>query len=82
MLKPSLIFLYTPPLMNVVISGLQAQVWDPLDMAVSSAWGDHRGPVWAGIPSSTYDCMRAEAGCLTRFNRLTIAFCCLEARND
>ena len=45
MLKPYLILLYISYRMNVVISVVQAEVWGPLEMAVSSAWGDHGGPV-------------------------------------
>ena len=45
--------------MDMIISGVQAEAWGTLEMAVSSALGDHGGPVWAGIPSSTYDCMKA-----------------------
>ena len=51
-------------------------------MEVSSAWGDHKGPVWAVITYSTYDCMRAAAGCLTLSASLTSVFRCLEAKND
>ena len=68
--------------MNVSISGVQAEAWSPLDMAVFSAWGDRGGPVWAGISSSTYNCMRDAAICLTLFDRILSVFCCLEASNN
>ena len=51
MLKPSLILLRSSPQMKEVISGVQAEAWGPLDMAVSEASGDHGGPVWAGMVS-------------------------------
>ena len=82
MLKPSLILLCISPWINLVISGVQAEAWGILEMAVSSALGDHGGLVWAGIPSSTYDYMRAVDGCLTPYGRLTSVFHCLEARNN
>ena len=66
----------------MVISKVQAKEWYPLEMAVSSAWEYHGGPVWAGITSSTYDSMRSVAGCLTPSGRLPSVFRCLEARND
>ena len=53
-----------------------------MEMSVSSARGDHRGPMWTVIPYSTYDCMRAAAGCLNSSSRLSSVFRCLEARND
>ena len=45
MLKPSLILRYISPRMKEVISGVQAEACGPLEMAVSSAWGDHGAPV-------------------------------------
>ena len=70
------------PRIIVVISGVQAEALGPLDMSISSAWGDHRGIVWEGTPYSTYDCMRDAAGCLPPSGRLPSVFCCLEARNN
>ena len=52
-LKPSLILCCISPRMKVIIYGVQAEVCGPLEMEVSSAWGDHGGPVQAGMPSST-----------------------------
>ena len=52
MLKTYLILLCISPRMNVVISRVQAEAWCSLEMAVSSAWGDHSGPVWVGMPYS------------------------------
>ena len=37
MLKTSLILLYIYPHTNVVVYGVQAEAWGPLEMAVSSA---------------------------------------------
>ena len=68
--------------MNVVIFGVQAKAWGPLEMVVSSDWGNHRGPMWDIIPSSAYDCMRATYGFLTPSGKLPSIFRCLEARND
>ena len=82
MLKPSLILLCIYPHMKLVISGVQAEEWAPLEMVVYSAWGDHGGPVWAGITSSSYDHMRSSAGCLIPSGRLHSVFRCLEARNN
>ena len=45
MLKPLLILRCISTRMKVVISGVQAKAYDPLEMAVSSAWGNHGGPV-------------------------------------
>ena len=45
MLKTSLILLCISSWIKAVISGLQVEVYGPLEMAVSSAWGDHGGPV-------------------------------------
>ena len=45
MLNPSLIFRCTSPHMKDVISWVQAEACGPLEMAVSSAWGDHGVPV-------------------------------------
>ena len=41
------------PWMNVILSRVQAEAWDPLEMAVSIAWIDHGGMVWAGMPCFT-----------------------------
>ena len=53
MLNPSLIRRYISPCTKEVISWVQAEACAPLDREVSSAWGDHGGPVWAGMNSST-----------------------------
>ena len=45
MLKPSLILRCISLPMKVVISGVQAEACGPLDIAVSSAWGNYGGPV-------------------------------------
>ena len=50
-------------------------------MVVSKALGDHGGPVWARMPSSTYFFMRSEAGCFTTLGRSPSVFLCLLARN-
>ena len=68
--------------MKEVISGVQAEAWGPLDMAVSEASGDHGGPVWAGMPSSTYVFRRHTAGCFTPSGRPPSVFLYLLARND
>ena len=47
MLNPSLILRRRSPQMKEFISGVQAEAWGPLEMAVSKASGDHGGPVWA-----------------------------------
>ena len=52
MLKPFLILRCISPRMKAVLSGLQSEVCVPLEMAVSSAWSDHGGPVCAVMPSS------------------------------
>ena len=44
MLKPSLILRCIFPQMKEVISGVQVEACGTLEMAVSSAWGDH-GPL-------------------------------------
>ena len=51
--KPSLIFHCISPRMKEVIYRVQDEVCGPLEMAVSKAWGDHQGPVWSGMSSST-----------------------------
>ena len=45
MLKPSLILQCIYPRTKEVIYGVQAEVCAPLEIAVSSAWGEHGGPV-------------------------------------
>ena len=45
MLKPSLILRCISPRMKEDISGGQAEACGPLEMAVSSAWDNHGGPV-------------------------------------
>ena len=78
----SLILLCIYPQTNVVIYRIQDEAWGPLEMTVSSACIYHGGPVWAVIPSSTYDCMRSTAVCITPSDRLTSVFYLLEARNN
>ena len=63
MLKPYLILRWNFSWMNKVISGVQAEAWGPLEMAVSKASGYHGGPVWAGMPFSTNFCRRSTPGC-------------------
>ena len=82
MLKPSLILGRTSPRRKEVISGLQSEAWGPLEMAVSKASGDHGGPVWAGVPSSTYVWRRAATGCFTLLGRPTSVLLCLLVRNN
>ena len=43
MLKPSLILRCISSWMKEVTPGVQDEACGPLDMVVSSAWGDHRG---------------------------------------
>ena len=45
MLKPYLILLYIYPRMKEVIYGMQAEACAPLEMEVSSTWGNHGAPV-------------------------------------
>ena len=45
MMKPSLILRCIYPLMKEAISGIQAEARGPLEMAVSSTWDNHEGPV-------------------------------------
>ena len=52
-LKTSLILLCISPPMKAVVSGVQAEAYCPLYMAVSSAWRYHGNPVCAGMTSST-----------------------------
>ena len=44
MLKPSLILHCISPRMKKVISRVKSEACGPLEMAVSSAWGNQRGP--------------------------------------
>ena len=66
----------------MVISGVQAKAWGPLEVVVSNAWGDHGVTVWEVIPSYTYDCMRDAPRCLTLSCSITSVFRCWEASND
>ena len=50
MLKPSFILRRSSPRMKEVISGVQAEAWGPLEMAVSKASGDHGGLCEQGYP--------------------------------
>ena len=52
-MKQYLILICISPWMNVVISGVQAKAWGPLEMTVSSTRGYLGGPVWAGMNFST-----------------------------
>ena len=82
MLEPSLILRRSSPRMKAVISRVHAGAWGPLEMSVSKASVDHGGPVWAGMPSSTYFLRRATAGCFAPSGRPPSVFLCLLARND
>ena len=63
MLNPYFILICIIPQMNVFISGMQAEAYGSLEMIFYSDWEDNGGLVWAGIPYSIQNCIRAKARC-------------------